>query len=360
MADRIGVCLILSALTSLAICTPGRASEVRLQKQATSLRSAQLNRLMMPLLKKTNGALVIGFTDGRKHQFFSYGIKSDLERTRPDKNTIFEVGSLTKVFTSLLFVDLWQANKLSFDDPVAKFTPPDSHVPDYGGKQITLFQLATHTSGMPRDPDNFPSQSQAYGDHEFHAFLRRCRLLTPPGKKYLYSNAGFTLLGEALESAGQAPYWHLLKDRILDPLKMSDTMIVLDQGRLARLAQGHGKYGQILANSPSTGGPSGGLKSTASDLVKLLDAALQQDNSRIATDIAESCKRKFRLNRSESACPGWFYKADRDSYYKSGQVDGFSVCLEFSPSRRRGLVVLSATLELEAEPILKNCAALCK
>jgi serine-type D-Ala-D-Ala carboxypeptidase/endopeptidase len=349
---------LLLTIASCSICMPSGAAPSSEPGASSLPETRALSGLVLPLAKKANGALVIGFTDGIKHRVFACGLKSETDRRRPDEKTIFEIGSLTKVFTALLLVDLWRDHKLSLDDQVRQFMSSRVNLLPRQAGRITLFQLATHTSGMPRDPDNLQPRTTPYGRGEFHAFLQRCHLESSPGQKYSYSNAGFTLLGEILEIAGNNSYEALLVERVVKPLNLQDTTIVLSRDRLSRLAQGHGKTGQVIASSPLTGGPAGGLKSTAADLLKLLDAALQKPHSKIAADIAGGCQHRVRLNRSESVCPGWFYNADRDSFYKSGQTDGYAACLEFSPARKRGIVVLSSTLELEAEPILNKCAAL--
>jgi CubicO group peptidase (beta-lactamase class C family) len=344
-------------LLALVSCSdpPAQATQIQSSDLAPLPKQHLVDRAIAPFLQKSSkGGLVIAFTNGSEHRFFSYGHVSEKNESKPDSNTIFEIGSLTKVFTSTLLVDLWRENKLSFDAPVRQFI---KDVPDFNGKQITLFQLASHSSGLPRDPDNrIPHSLTPYGKEQFHAFLQHCTLNSPPGTKYLYSNAAYTLLGEIVENAGQSSYRQLLKERITAPLKMDDTMIALDDSRADRLAQCFDKTGNPLENSPLTGGPAGGLKSTASDLLSFLDSAISQEGSPLTSDISEACKRRFTIDRSESSCLGWFYNKDSDSFGKSGQTDGYSTCMEFFPSRHLGIVVLSSTLQLEAAPILRRCS----
>lgn len=317
-----------------------------------------IDRKILPLVSNKKGALIIGVTDGRRHRIYAYGLQSEWNRNRPDERTIFEIGSVTKLFTGLLLVDLWRDKLLSFNDPVSKYMPANVTIPTFNKKQITLFELATHTSGMPRDPDNLPAQSGEYGKEHFHAFLQHCRLNTLPGTNYSYSNTGFRLLGEALESAGHQPYWVLLRERILDPLNMQDTVIVLDKKRISRLAQGYGEQGKKIESTPSTGGASGGLKSTVSDLLQLIDCAIDKHDRRLFDDISEACRRRVQIDRLESACPGFFYDSRLHYFHKSGQIDGFSSCIEFSSASRQGMVVLSSSLQFEAEPILRDCYSL--
>lgn len=299
------------------------------------------------------GAVVVGITDGIHHFVYSFGTS---KQQQADEHTLFEVGSLSKIFTALLLADFWRNNKVSFDDAVKKFLPADVIVPQENGKQITLFQLATHSSGMPRNADNF-EQFPKYGKVQFHDFLKRCKLVSPPGSKYLYSNAGFTLLGEVLECVGQRPYEDLLVAHILQPLRMDESRIVLDEEQTKKLADCFGKDGQEINSSPVSGGPAGGLKSSVHDLLLLLDAAIIKNENAVSKDIVETLRRRFSLSPSDSACLGWFRNDNRDTFGKLGQIHGFSSAVEFSPSRKLGFVVLSSTLQAEAPALIKKIAS---
>ena len=317
-----------------------------------------LNSFITPMMNGAEGTLIIAFTDGKHHVCRAYG---DASRTA-DQDTIFEIGSITKVFTSLLMIDLWKDGKLNLDDPVEKFLPQDVVVPKLNGKSITLFQLATHTSGLPANPDNL-DRYQKYGKVEFHEFLSRCKLESAPGSKYSYSNTGYRLLGEALEFALQKPYEEALTEHILNPLQLDDTRITVPEEKISRLAQGYGPDGKKVPNSAQTGGPAGGLKSTAENLLSFLDAAIAAPRASVPkagspdaiTDlIAESCKHRFEISRDLSSCLGWLRSNREDCYYKNGQIHGFSTCVEFSARKRFGMVVLSSTLQINAEALLKK------
>lgn len=316
-----------------------------------------LNSFITPKINGKEGTLILAFTDGKHHVFRTYGSVTSPAGTS-DQNTLFEIASITKVFTSLVMVDLWKDNKLSFDDPVEKYLPQDVVVPKQNGKSITLFQLSTHSSGLPRDPDNL-DQYVKYGKPEFHEFLARCKLESNPGTKYSYSNAGYRLLGEALEFALQESYEPALIKRILTPLHLDDTRIVLPEDKIPRLAQGRSEDGKKVPNAPTSGGPGGGLKSSAEDMLRFLDACIEPVNEtpgsiRASECIAESCKHRFRINSNESSCLGWLRNNKQDSYNKYGLMHGFSTCIEFSPKDRIGIAVLSSTAQIDAEALLKE------
>src|ERR1017187_2809021 len=102
-----------------------------------------------------NVGIAVGIVDANGRRFVSYGSFSVKDRRPVGNDTVFEIGSTTKVFTSTILADMVQRGEVSLDDPVAKYLPADVKMPQRGGKQITLIDLATHTSGLPRMPSNF-------------------------------------------------------------------------------------------------------------------------------------------------------------------------------------------------------------
>ena len=110
---------------------------------------------------------VVGIVDGHGRRVVVYG-KSDADNARPlDGDTEFEIGSITKVFTALMLADMAAKGEVKLDDPIAKYLPPGVTGPTKDGKAITLLDLATHTSGLPRMPSNFAPKDPAnpYADY---------------------------------------------------------------------------------------------------------------------------------------------------------------------------------------------------
>ena len=348
--------LSLSLVLLVALLSGGVAESAEILSYER-LSAENVNRELGPLLNGVRGGFVIGFTNGKNHKVYGFGSCNEGKEIRPDGNTLFEIGSLTKVLTCILMADLERDNKLSFDQPVHNYLSADIPVPELNGRRLTLFQLATHSSGMPRNADNL-DQFVKYGKEPFHQFLGRCKLESLPGTKYSYSNAAYTLIGEVLENAGGKPYEELLAQRILQALQMNDTRIVLKDNDIPRLVQSFGKEGQAIAASPLSGGAAGGLKSSANDLLKLLDAAVERSDSRIHQDIALTMKRRFHISQNETACLGWFRNDSRDTYGKLGQIHGFSSAIEFSPSKRIGVLVLSSSLQVDAPALMRKCTRL--
>ena len=188
--------------------------------------------------------LVVGFVVGvykdGQTQILPYGEKAKGGGVVPDGDTVYEIGSVSKVFTGVLLADLVERGLVGLDDPVQKYLPAAVTLPVIGGKPITLEQLSTQRSGLPRMPDNFqPADAEnPYADYsveQMMAFVRGVKLDRPPGK-YEYSNLGVGLLGHVLATRAGLSYEELLHDRVTGPLEMLDTRIKLDAALLERMA----------------------------------------------------------------------------------------------------------------------------
>src|SRR5262249_40930355 len=150
---------------------------------------------------------------------FSYGTAK--------ANSIFEIGSITKTFTGLILSQMAEQGKVKLDDPVRELLPPGT-VQKPAGAEITLLDLATQHSGLPRMPDNFNPGDVAnpYADYHaanLYAFVAKHGVAKPNKPGFLYSNVGFGLLGQALSVRAAEPYPELLRLEVLDPLGMHDT-----------------------------------------------------------------------------------------------------------------------------------------
>ncbi len=349
------------------ITLPAVANDLRrphsFKSQNTRIRlpsKPQVDSLLASLLPyKRNSALVVAFTDGHLHRVFSYGYLSKNSSVRTSEKTIFEIGSISKLFAGLLLCDLCRENKLRFDDPASKYLENSYRLPEYEGKKITLFSLATHCSGLPRNLDYLSIKAGCRSD-EFHKFLARTKLRFPPGQGFLYSNTAYRLLGEVLEKAGDMPLEKQVEEKLIRPLALEDTYFILPGKKLALMAQGYGSDGNPIANSPKSGGVVGGLKSNACDLLNLIDSTVlnQDDDSRQKQDMDECLKHRHAYEKGAFACLGCFYKSESDCYGKLGQTDGFSTCIEFSPSKRYGIVLLSASLAVDAAKLTSACSKL--
>jgi CubicO group peptidase (beta-lactamase class C family) len=279
--------LVFSALVachSLAIAPAGAQKPT---PSDSTIRAILQNRVDT---RRATG-LVVAILDHGKTGLYTAGT-SGVTGVPLDGNTLFEIGSITKVFTSSLLADMVARGEVKLDDPVAKYLPKTVRVPSRNGKQITLLDLATQTSGLPRLPGNLKPKDEAnpYADYtvdQLYAFLSSYELTRDPGSQYEYSNLGVGLLGHALALRGGKSYEDLLVDRILRPLRMDDTRITLSPSQKARLAPGHSVSGDIVPNwdLPTLAG-AGALRSTANDLLKFLAANLDSTSKPLGRELA--------------------------------------------------------------------------
>lgn len=243
-----------------------------------------IDRLARPAIQSGRFmALVVGVVQGSRREILAYGTLSESDLRAPDGRTLFEIGSITKTFTAALLAEMADRGEVALDDPVRKFLPPEAAVPQRNGREIALVNLATHTSGLPRLPDDFfPNVRDAanpyahYGPAELYASLRTQKLLHDIGAKYDYSNLGAGLLGHALARRLGTSYEEALRSRVLEPLGMRDTAIRLSDDQKKRLAPGHGEEGEPVAGwDLNAVEGAGALRSTSEDMLLWLEANLR-------------------------------------------------------------------------------------
>jgi CubicO group peptidase (beta-lactamase class C family) len=195
--------------------------------------------------------------------------------TGANADALYEIGSITKVFTALLLADMAAKGEVKLDDPVAKYLPAGA-LADHGNRPITLRDLASHYSGLPRLPANlsFKDMADPYADYDepsLLAFLKSWKPDRVPGAMFEYSNFGAGLLGYALGRAGGKPYPQLVEDRILKPLKMTATRFAIGPGE----AVPHGdKDAPVKPWNLASLVAAGGLRSTAGDMAKFANALI--------------------------------------------------------------------------------------
>jgi CubicO group peptidase (beta-lactamase class C family) len=193
------------------------------QESSDPLRAAFVKRIDEE--KQAIGVLAALLTpDGKS--FASHG-RISVDGPVPTPDTIFELGSIGKVFTAFLLADMVERREVALDDPVKKYLPVSVIVPSRGGREITLRHLATHTSGLPRDSvpvdlDGDVSPYVGYAAGDLYSFLGGHRLERNPGSQVEYSNVGVALLGHALTLRAGMAYDDLLRQRLLEPLGMDE------------------------------------------------------------------------------------------------------------------------------------------
>lgn len=249
-----------------------------------------------------------------------------------DGDSIFEIGSLTKVFTALILSEMVQRREVKLGDPAAKYI--SAKLP----ASITLKDLATHTSGLPRMPSNFADH---YTRQMLLDFLAHYE--PPSDAEWKYSNLGYGVLGLAI-----APdYETVLRSRVTGPLEMNSTSVTLPQQDQARLAIGHDDHLMpIPASNFGALAPAAGVHSTANDLLKLLSAVLGYQRTSLAPALAGMLNvRRATSTPGLTNALGWQISMPDglQIVWKDGETPGYSSFLGFNAKAGVGVVVLSNT-----------------
>ncbi|MEA2267786.1 MAG: hypothetical protein QOC64_396 [Solirubrobacteraceae bacterium] len=271
--------------------------------------------------------------------------------------TIFEIGSVTKLFTALALADMAEEGLVGLDDPVGAALPPGVAAPSRRGREVTLAQLATHTSGLPRLPKGLMAQALRHRDdpyarftvEDLHAAVATVRLRRAPGRRFRYSNFGAGLLGHVLARRAGLPYEELVAERILRPLGMGDTTVTVAAADRPRLAPGHSRRGRPVApwHLPTLAG-AGALRSTADDLLRFLGASLDPPPSRLGRAIARTHEPRARAAPNVRVGLGWMITRlgpgdDRTMAWHNGGTGGYRSFIALVPQARAGVVVLASS-----------------
>ena len=233
-------------------------------------------------------------------------------------------------------------------------------MPERNGRNITLADLATHSSGLPRMPSNFAPKDPAnpyvdYTVEQLYEFLSGYKLERDIGAEYEYSNLGAGLLGHALALRAGMTYEALVRSRICDPLGMTDTRMTLTPEMTARLAVGHDNALAPVANwdNPTLAG-AGAFRSTANDIFKFLGAVLGFVDSPLAGAMAEAVSvRRPGENPKTLMAYGWEVTTRNGSsiIWKGGATGGYRTYMGYDPTDRVGVVVLSNILRAAMDEI---------
>ena len=301
--------------------------------------------------KKAVG-IVVATISPNLREVIPYGTVSKDKPDMVNGDTVFEIGSITKVFTCVILADMAVHGEVKLDTPVAQLLPSTVHVPQRNGKQITLLDLAMHVSGLPRMPPDFrPADMEnpfaGFDAPQLYAFLDGYKLPRDIGTQYEYSNLGAGLLAHALARKAGMSYNELLRIRILDPLGMTSTSITLGEDQKRRLATGYD--GSLLPAKNwdfDVLAGAGALRSTANDLLKFLSAALELNTTPLTPAMrfmqtvhhaAESPDMEMMM--------GWhvWKRYGVRIVWHNGVTGGYWSFIGFDPVKRVGAVVLSNT-----------------
>jgi CubicO group peptidase (beta-lactamase class C family) len=289
--------------------------------------------------------------------FHACGRRRDDSPDLPDPRTLFEVGSLTKVFTGLLLADMADRGEVRLDDPLG------AHLPALGSQgtgAVTLLDLATHRSGLPRLPRGLmrdllrdalltgrpPADPYAGVDAERLEAEARRAPRHAPGERFAYSNFGFALLGLALARAAGRDYRDLVAERVCAPLGLHETGFEPGGEAAARRAEGHDRDGRSAPNWHTAAlAPAGGLSSTADDLARFAQAQLRPESTPLARALAAAQDPRRPARGDDRIGLAWMVRerAGGRVVWHNGSTGGFGSYLGTDRDREIAAVLLASS-----------------
>lgn len=294
--------------------------------------------------------LVIGVYDAGKLEIYGFGAGPG--GAPPNGRTLYEIGSVTKVYTSLLLADAVQRKEVELDQRVADLLPPGVTAPTKDGQAITLRHLALHVSSLPRLPPSLLARADApdpyagYSEDQLYQDLIATELAVAPGTKFEYSNFGAGLLGIVLGRKIGPDFPRALRARILDPLELRDTYFVVPASAAHRRAQG--TTNDLVNAAPWTFDAmsgAGGLVSTAHDQLALIAAELDAttgSKQALRAPMRLTQEKQVENQQTQNSGLGWIVDS-HGRYWHNGSTGGFHAFVGFDPSAKRGIVILAST-----------------
>ena len=328
-----------------------------LNESSNELPNSIKEIILENVINKSKAAIVIGYIDPSGAKIFSYGNVSKENNIPVNGSTIFDIGSITKTFTTLVLADMVTEGIVDLDDPIEMYLPKWVTVPQFQGTKITLENLATHTSGLPFMPSNIwlnhtiGDLNPDYYSTEMYNALSNITLTTKPGTQFLYSDYGMGLLGHILSlEQGGISFEDLVKSRILNVLGMNDTKISLSDYEINhRYPTGHLNGSEIETPVvPEVIAGAGALRSTADDLIKYLSANIGLIHTKLDTSFQLQ-----HLIQHPSVIPnpmhydayvalGWGVLTNFGTQIlnHAGAINGWNSYAGFDPQKQLGVVLL--------------------
>jgi beta-lactamase class C len=340
--------VIATVIGALLTAGPARAQPNPQQVNVEQI-VAQKVQSILPETGKGGGVAVAVRING-KTEFFNYGL-ADLAQNRPvATDSIFNLGSVGKLFATTLLAQAVKQGELSLDDPVAKYVTELQRGGDI--RQVTLGQLASHTSGLPRVPGQYEHWHR--GNYTFPDFVRflnswKADQDHQPGKQYLYSNAAMVLLRVALERRFNTRFATLMQQRITGPLGMSSTALPLPRDLLGRAVQGYGPMGRAIGRPGEESGVfkwpgAGQIYSSSRDMATFLAANLGElpDHRPMENAMAFAQQGVFTVNPHFRQGLAWqiISAGNLTIIDKNGGLQNTSTYIGLVPQQKLGVVIL--------------------
>jgi len=307
---------------------------------------------VQPILPKNGegGGVAVAVRISGKTSFFNYGMADNAQNRPVTADSIFNLGSVGKVFATTLLAQAVKNGQLSLDDPVAKYVTELQRGGDI--RRITLGELASHSSGLPNRPQEYETWHKGrYTWPDFVRFLNSWKASPnhQPGQQYLYSDAAMVLLRVALERRFNTRFAVLMHQRLTGPLGMTSTALPLPRDLLGRAVQGYNPSGRSLGRPGMEGGTfqwpgSGQIYSSSRDMATFLAANLGElpGHGPIENAMAFAHQGVFTVSPRLTIGLAWqIVSAGNFTIIdKNGGLNNTSTYIGFAPQKKLGVVIL--------------------
>ena len=307
------------------------------------------------LAHKHSSCIVIGIIDHGKQKIYSYGNLNKNGGLPADSNTLFEIGSLTKLFTATATAIEVHDGTLKYSDCLSTLLR-GIHVPEYAGHEIKVIDLLHHTSGLPRIPTdlfatgkNFDSLNPYanYSRANLDSFIDKCRIRWMPGTSYSYSNLGYGLMGDILSRIEGKSYETVIREQIWEPLSMNRSKVVLSEDQKRNMASPYNQKGEPdhVWDFDALAG-AGAIRSDITDMMKFLNASMNPWNikdNKLRNALIDCQTNLFSADNGIKVGLGWHsepYNFDR-FYVHRGETGGYYSFIGFTKEGQKGLVILT-------------------
>jgi D-alanyl-D-alanine-carboxypeptidase/D-alanyl-D-alanine-endopeptidase len=293
-------------------------------------------------------SMVIAIHQNGKTTYHAQGFSNVETKKSADSKTLYEIGSITKTFTTTAVAQLAQEGKIKLTDPAQQYLPPGVTLPVRGDKVITIEDLASARSGLPRMPDNFKPADESnpyldYTEEQLYAFLKGCTLSRDIGSQYEYSNLGMGLLGVLVSRLDQRPYRESIEQRILKPLKMKSTFLNTPGREDKNAAVGYSDGKQVSAwtwNDGSCMQGAGGLLSNAEDMMIYLLANMNPPGNSLGLAMKDAHQPRMDIGRNNMKIGlGWHLR--NKIVWHNGGTGGFRTFAGYEPEKKMAIVILT-------------------
>jgi beta-lactamase class C len=336
--------IILSALITAMLNVAANGAETDVNQSAIK---SVVDNIIQTHLARNNlpGAAVDVYYNGHEYQYF-YGVANKSKHTPISKDTIFELASISKVFTTSMLAIEVKKGKIQLTDPIKKYLPDLAASKGLPIDNVSVLNLATHTASLPRQVEQLGVNKN--DEKVLMAQLKQWRPSYSIGTQYKYSNISFGLLGVVVANAAGMNYMDLLRQEVLSPLNMENTLIKVPASKTAQQAQGYNGAGNPSAPFVTStflyGG--GSLRSTPADMLQFLKANMNIQTASATSDLLSAMQfaqqAQYTVRPNFVMALGWQRITRNGNLFitKNGANQGFTSFIGFSPDRKFGVVVL--------------------